>query len=215
MKNFLTYLILFSLLFSFSKVNAKNFPASNHEVIDYARSLALSVIDTNFRDSWVIAPEHLRKIEENSKLLQKAFNSLGNVKIGSSPKQVRNILNSPNEKRNEDKIWIYGTPDKDGSYNSLTEVFFDENLQSVTGVITFDPKNVVEDIGIKIGDSIEKIIDSYGEPINEKDFIEDSDNKHYLGLYYLYPRSGIGFLIGKEENSNDLLVQGILVFGRS
>ena len=42
---------------------AENFPASTQDVIDYASNLALSIVDTNFRDSWVIAPEHLNKIE--------------------------------------------------------------------------------------------------------------------------------------------------------
>ncbi|MBI3307931.1 MAG: hypothetical protein HYZ79_00985 [Candidatus Melainabacteria bacterium] len=207
-------LIFACILSSNAFCKAENFPASTQDVIDYASNLALSIVDTNFRDSWVIAPEHLNKIEENSKILSKIFNSLGNVKIAGSQNDVRKVLNSPKETRNDGKIWIYGTPNPNGSYEDLIEVFFN-NEKSVTGIITFNSQVVVEDIGVSIGDRIEKIIDKYGEPVNEEDFVEDPDNKHYLGLYYLYPRSGIGFLVGQDSKSKDLLVQGVLVFGRS
>ena len=82
------------------------------------------------------------------------------------------------------------------------------------GVISFNPKNVVENIGVNIGDPIDKMISAYGEPVDEKDFIEDPDNKDYLGLYYLYPRSGIGFLIGQDKATKNLLVHGVLVYGK-
>ena len=85
----------------------------------------------------------------------------------------------------------------------------------MTGIISFNPKNIVEKIDVNIGDSIDKMISVYGEPVDEKDFIEDRFNEDYLGLYYLYPRAGVGFLIGKDKATKNLLVHGVLVFGKS
>lgn len=195
--------------------NAQNYPANTLDVISYAKSLSLSVVGTSFRGSWVVSPDYINKIKETSKNLQRTFNSLANVKIASSQRDVKKILKLPQEKRNNGQIWVYGTKNEDGSYEDLTEVFFNETQEHVTGVITFNKSNILENIGVNIGDSIEKLIDTFGEPINEKDFIEDPNNNHYLGLYYLYPANGIGFLIGQDKKSDELLIKGVLVFGKS
>ena len=192
----------------------KNKPASSFTVINYARNLLLSIVDDNFRSSWVIDPEKKDKISKLTQSMQKSFDSLANVKIGSSERDVRKILHSHQEARNEDRLWIYGIQSEEGTYKDLLEVFFDEKVEHVIGVISFNSKNVIEKIGVSIGDSIDKMITVYGEPVDEKDFIEDPDNKGYLGLYYLYPRSGIGFLLGQDKVTKNLLVQGVLVFGK-
>ena len=206
----ITIAIIFSFLFNpvFSNITEqKNKPASSFIVVNYAKNLLLSIVDGNFRGSWVIDPEK----KEN---IQKSFDSLAKVKVGSSPRDVRKILNSPQEVKNEGRLWIYGTLSEDGTYKDLLEVFFDEKAEHVIGVISFNPKNIVEKFGVNIGDSIDKMITVYGEPVDEKDFIEDPDNKDYLGLYYLYPRSGVGFLLGQDKTKKNLLVQGVLVFGK-
>ncbi len=211
-------LTFFTNLPSRAALAKKHRAATNQQVIDYARNLLLSVVDNNFRGSWVIDPENLEKVEKNTKKMPRSFEVLAKVKIGSLSRDVKQILNEPTEIRNlgktgkNGKTWIYGALQEDGTYEGLLEVFFDDK-EHVTGIITFNPKSVVENIGVNIGDSIDKMITVYGEPINEKDFIEDPDNKDYLGLYYLYPRSGIGFLIGQDKATNNLLVQGVLVFG--
>ena len=192
----------------------KHKPATNSNVFNYARNLLLSIVDSNFRGSWVIDPENLDKIEQTSQKIQKSFEGLGKIKIGNTPLEVRKLLSNPTETRNNGKIWVYGSPMGDGTYKDLFQVFFDDKLERVIGVISFNPKNTVEKIGVSIGDSIDKMITVYGEPVDEKDFIEDPDNKDYLGLYYLYPRSGIGFLLGQDKATNNLLVQGVLVFGK-
>ena len=207
--------ILCSFLFNpaFSNVTEqKNKPASSFTVVNYARNLLLSIVDGNFRGSWVIDPEKKSKIEQ---LSQKSFDSLAKVKIGSLQRDVRKALNNPQEVKNEGRLWIYGTLLEDGTYKDLTEVFFDEKAEHVIGVISFNQKNITEKIGVNIGDSIDKMITTYGEPVDEKDFIEDPDNKDYLGLYYLYPRSGIGFLLGQDKTTKNLLVQGVIVFGKT
>jgi hypothetical protein len=180
-------------------------------VVNYARTLLLSIVDGNFRGSWVIDPEK-KNITQN---IQKSFDSLAKVKIGSSSRDVKKALNSPQEVKNEGRLWIYGIQSEDGTYKDLLEVFFDEKTEHVIGVISFNPKNIIEKFGVGIGDSIDKMITVYGEPVDEKDFIEDPDNKDYLGLYYLYPRSGIGFLLGQDKATKNLLVQGVLVFGKT
>lgn len=190
-------------------------PATSSNVVNYARTILLSIVDSNFRGSWVIDPENWSKVEEKTRNMQKSFDSLANIKIGSTQRDVRKALKNPQETRNNGKIWVYGTAHEDGTYNGLLEVFFDEKLEHVIAVIAFDPKSVVENLGVSIGDPIDKMIALYGEPVDEKDFIEDPDNKDYLGLYYLYPRSGLGFLIGQDKTTKDLLVQGVLVFGKS
>ena len=193
----------------------KHKAATNQQVINYARNLLLSIVDNNFRGSWVIAPENLEKVEKTTKKMQKSFETLAKVKIGSLSRDVKKSLNEPTEIRNtgkNSKIWVYGNLQEGGTYEDLLEVFFDDK-DHVTGVIAFNPKSVVENIDVNIGDPIDKMIAVYGEPLDEKDFIEDPDNKDYLGLYYLYPRSGIGFLIGQDKTTNNLLVQGVLVFG--
>ncbi len=187
----------------------KHRPASNLSVINYAKNLSLSIVDNNFRGSWVIDPN---KEEKDVKIL-KTYNSLVQVKIGSSQKDVRKVLGSPQEVKNNGRIWVFGNPAENGTYTGLTQVFFDEKLGHVIGITSFNPKNIVESIGVTIGDPIDKIISAYGEVVDEKDFFEDPDNKEYLGLYYLYPRSGVGFLVGQEKGTKNLLVQGILVFG--
>lgn len=197
-----------------SSVELKHRPATNLAAVNYARNLLLSVVDSSFRSSWVVDPKNWEEVTKATKKLQKSFNSLANIKIGATQRDVRKILKNPQETRNSNKIWIYGTPNNNGSYNDLLEVFFDDKLEHVIGVISFDPKSIVEKTGVNIGDDIDKMISVYGEPVDEKDFIEDPDNKEYLGMYYLYPRSGIGFLIGKDTENN-LSVQGILVFGNS
>lgn len=209
-------LIIITLTFlTVTECKAKHYPTGTTEIVDYARSQALSVVDKSFRGSWVISPEYANKIKENQEKLQKSFDSLAKVKIGSSSRDVRKTLKDPLEIRNNGQIWIYGTKKENGSYDNLTQVFFNENSQNVIGIITHDKNNIVENIGVNIGDSIEKLIDVYGEPVNEKDYIEDPANKHYLGLYYLYPSQGIGFLLGKDNETNELLVEGVLVFGKN
>ena len=189
--------------------------ATTPTVVNYARNLLLSIVDTNFRGSWVIDPENWDNVAKSTQKIQKTFDTLGQIKIGNSPRVVKEILKNPVEVKNNGKIWIYGTSKESGTYQGLLEVFFDDKLEHVTGVISFNPKNIVENIGVSIGDSIDKMISVYGEPVDEKDFIEDPDNKNYLGLYYLYPRSGIGFLIGQDKATKNLLVHGVLVFGKS
>lgn len=193
---------------------ARHKAASNLNVVNYARNLLLTIVDSNFRGSWVIDPDNWDKAAQTTQKIQKSFDSLAQVKIKSSPKQVKEILKNPTEIRNNGKIWVYGIPNDDGTYQELLEVFFDEKLEHVIGIISFNPKNIVENIGVNIGDQIDKMISAYGEPVNEKDFIEDPDNKNYLGLYYLYPRSGIGFLIGQDKATKNLLVHGVLVYGK-
>lgn len=188
--------------------------ATSLEVISYARNLLLTIVDNGFRGSWVIDPENWDKVTQTTQKMQKSFDELAGIRIGSSQRDIKAALGDPFELRNNRKIWIYGKKQSDGSYKDLLEVFFDDKLQSVTGVIAFSKKDVVEKIGVNIGDPIDKMVAVYGEPVSEKDFIEDPDNKHYLGLYYLYPRSGIGFLIGQDDSSKNLLVQGVLVFGK-
>ena len=209
---FVFLIFLVSPTYSFS-TEQRHKPASTSEVVNYARNLLLSIVDSNFRGSWVIDPESKDKIEKITQKMQKSFDSLAKVKIGSLPRQVRELLKDPIETRNNGKIWIYGLKNESGTYKELLEVFFDDKLQHVIGVISFNSKNIVENIGVNIGDPIDKMVSVYGEPVNEKDFIEDPDNKDYLGLYYLYPRSGIGFLIGQDKAAKNLLVQGVLVFG--
>ena len=185
--------------------------ASNSSVVNYARNLLFSVVDSSFRGSWVIDPANWDKVAQTK---QKSFDTLAQVKIGSTQREVKEILKNPLEIKNNGKIWVYGTPKEDGTYQELLEVFFDEKLEHVAGVISFNQKNISESIGVNIGDQIDKMIAVYGEPVDEKDFIEDPDNKDYLGLYYLYPRSGIGFLIGQDKATKNLLVYGVLVFGK-
>jgi len=209
------FLCLSASLFLFSSpslanIEQKHHPANSPAVVNHARELLLSVVDTGFRGTWVIDPRDRKKTTK-----EKTFNSLANIKVGSSQEAVRKLLKEPQETKNNGKIWIYGIKNEDGTYKDLLEVFFDEKLQSVIGVIAFDPKRIVEKIGVNIGDPIDKMISAYGEPLDEKDFIEDPDNKNYLGLYYLYPRSGIGFLVGQDEEKNNLLVYGVLVFGKT
>lgn len=215
MKRFVILLgsLIFFPLSSFATPQSHK-PASSLSVVVYARNLLYTLVDSNFRGSWVITPETKDKIEQTTQKMQKSFESLSNVKIGSSQENVRETLGKPQEAKNNEKIWIYGTKAEDGTYSGLLEVFFDDKLQRVIGIISFNPKNIVEKIGVNIGDPIDKIISVYGEPLDEKDFIEDPDNKEYLGLYYLYPRSGIGFLVGQEKSSKNLLVHGILVYGK-
>jgi len=188
--------------------------ATNLTVVNYAKNLLLSIVDTNFRGSWVIDPSNWDKVEKTSKKIQRSFNSLAQVKVGSTPREVKAALKTPLEVKNNGKTWIYGIPKEGGTYKELLEVFFDDKQEHVTGIISFNPKNITDDVGVTIGDSIDKMISVYGEPVDEKDFIEDPDNKDYLGLYYLYPRSGIGFLIGQDEATKNLLVYGVLVYGQ-
>ncbi len=190
----------------------KHKAATSLQVVNYARNLLLSIVDSSFRGSWVIDPENQAKVEETTKKLQKTFETLSKVKIGSTSRDVRKVLNNPTDVKNNGKIWIYGIKKDDGTYEELLEVFFNDK-ECVIGIITFNSKSIVENIGVDIGDPIDKMIAIYGEPVDEKDFIEDPDNKDYLGLYYLYPRSGIGFLIGQDKVTSNLLVQGVLVFG--
>lgn len=217
MKKLLAYSICFLLVFqaniAYSKTNHK--AASDLSVVSYARTLLYTIVDSSFRGSWVIDPENWEEAEQKTKKVQKSFNSLAKVKIGSTSKQVKEILGNPQETRNNGTIWVYGKRQVDGTYEGLLEVFFDEKKEKVIGITAFDPQYVVEDIDVVIGDSIDKMVAVYGEPVDEKDFIEDPDNKNYLGLYYLYPRSGIGFLIGQDKATNDLLVYGVLVYGNS
>ena len=210
------FMFIFLLNPAYSNITEqRNKPASGFTVVNYARNLLLSIVDGNFRGSWVIDPEKKDKIRQSVQNLQKSFDSLAKVKIGSLPRDVRKILNPPLEVRNEGRIWIYGIKSEDGTYKDLLEVFFDEKTEHVVGVVSFSQKNIIEKIGVNIGDSIDKMITVYGEPVDEKDFIEDPDNKDYLGLYYLYPRSGIGFLLGQDKATKNLLVQGVLVFGKT
>ena len=220
-KNTLFCLIVFSYMFfslssiatsSITKNITRNKPATNSAVINYAKSLLLTIVDSNFRGSWVIDPENWEKTEEKTKQMQKPFTSLSKVKLGYAQQKVREVLKNPQETRNNGKIWIYGTQNEDGTYNNLLEVFFDDKTNKVISIITFDPKNTEESLGVNIGDSIDKMISVYGEPESENDFIEDQDNKDYLGLYYLYPKQRVGFLIGQDKATNNLLVQSIIVF---
>ncbi len=217
LRSFLSCLILFNFIYTTQAYSftteQKHKAATGSTVISYARNLLLSIVDGNFRGSWVIDPKTLEKSSENIEKIQKSFDSLGKVKIGSRPREVRELLHNPQETKNNGKIWIYGTPQPDGTYQGLFEVFFDDKQEYVIGIISFNQKNIVEKINVNIGDPIDKMIAAYGEPVDEKDFIEDPDNKNYLGLYYLYPRSNIGFLIGQDKITKNLLVQGVLVFG--
>ncbi len=43
--------------------------------------------------------------------------------------------------KNNGKIWIYGTPQPDGTYQGLFEVFFDDKQEHVIGIISFNQKN--------------------------------------------------------------------------
>ena len=206
----------FSFIPDFSIITEqKNKPASSFTVINYARNLLLSIVDSNFRDSWVIDPEKRDKIKQSTQGIQKSFDTLAKVKIGSSVRDLRKVLNNPQEVRNEGRLWIYGVDSEDGTYKDLLEVFLDEKAEHVVGILSFNQKNIAEKFGVSIGDPIDKMITVYGEPVDEKDFIEDPDNKDYLGLYYLYPRSGIGFLLGQDKTTKNLLVQGVLVFGKA
>ena len=219
-KNCLRLFLSFIIIFSFYAGQAYSFAteqkhkaATNSTVISYARNLLLSIVDSNFRGSWVIDPKTLEKSSQIVEKIQKSFFSLAKVKIGSTPREVKELLHNPQETKNNGKIWIYGTLQPDGTYQGLFEVFFDDKQEHVIGIISFNQKNIVEKININIGDPLDKMIAVYGEPVDEKDFIEDPDNKDYLGLYYLYPRSNIGFLIGQDKATKNLLVQGVLVFG--
>jgi len=214
MKKICLVLLLASMSFN-SAFAYSHKAAASQAVITYAKNLLYSIVDSNFRGSWVIGTSEADKVKQTTKKIQKSFNSLANIKIGTSSREIREILKNPQETRNNGKIWIYGTLKGDGTYEDMLEVFFDDKQDKVTGIISFNSKNIVEDIGVSTGDSIDKMIAVYGEPVDEKDFIEDPDNKEYLGLYYLYPRSGIGFLVGQEKASKDLLVHGVLVFGKS
>lgn len=208
--------LLVIVCFSFNQAFALSHkPASSQSVITYARNLLYSIVDSNFRGTWVIDTNEIDKVKKTTSKIQKSFNSLANIKVSSSSTEIREILKNPKETKNNGKIWIYGTKKADGTYDDLLEVFFDDKQDKVTGIISFNPKNIVEGIGVNVGDPIDKMISVYGEPIDEKDFIEDPDNKEYLGLYYLYPRSGIGFLVGEDKASKNLLVYGVLVFGKS
>lgn len=201
--------------YCFAETEFKNKPASTLSVINYARNLLLTVVDQEFRGSWVINPENKYKItEEKVKKNQITFEKLGNIKIGTDIREVRKFLGNPKEIRENLRIWIYGQPLNDGTYKDLTEVFLDETKEKVIGIISFNPEYIDEKFGVKIGDSIDKMLTIYNEPSDEKDFIEDPDNKDYLGLYYLYPKSGVGFLLGQNKEKNNLLVQGVLVFGK-
>ena len=211
---FLICFFLFTAAYANINNEYKNKCATSLSVVNYARTLLLSIVESEFRGSWVIDSENLSKLEEKTRKLQKSFESLAQVKIGMSQKDVLKILKTPLERRNTGKVWVYGKLNDDGTYNGLTEVFFDGKGESVIAVISFDPNRIVENIGVNIGDQIDKMIAAYGEPVDEKDFIEDPDNKEYLGLYYLYPRSGIGFLIGQDKASKNLLVHGVLVYGK-
>lgn len=214
-KKITTIFLILVLLITVSKSTAsteiKHKAASNLSVINYARGLLLTIVDDSFRGSWVVDAENQGTIQKKS---QKIFESLAKVKIGSNVLDVRKILSSPQEIKNNSRTWIYGLKQEDGTYKDLVEVFFDEKGEQVIGVLSFNPQSIVEKVGVTIGDTIDKMITVYGEPVDEKDFIEDPDNKDYLGLYYLYPRSGIGFLLGQDKSKKDLLVQGVLVFGK-
>ena len=183
-KTTLFCLIIFSyMVFSLSSPASsitKNKPATSPLVVNHAKSLLLTIVDSNFRGSWVIDPENWEKIEEKTKQMQKPFTSLSKVKLGYTQQKVRETLKNPQETRNGGKIWVYGTQNGDGTYNNLLEVFFDDRTNQVIGIITFDPKNTEESLGVNIGDNIDKMISVYGEPESENDFIEDQDNKDYL-----------------------------------
>ncbi|MBI2996089.1 MAG: hypothetical protein HYY52_05220 [Candidatus Melainabacteria bacterium] len=188
--------------------------ATSTTVVNYARNLLLSIVDSNFRGSWVVDPENWDKEIKVREKVQKPFESLAKIKIGNTPREVKQRLSNPTEIKNKGKIWVYGKKLEDGTYLEPLEVFFDDKVEHVIGITSFNPKSIVENIGVNIGDPIDKVLSLYGEPVDEKDFIEDPDNKQYLGLYYLYPRSGIGFLIGQDKTKKNLLVQGVLVFGK-
>lgn len=211
------FLILFTSLFLSNSsiavsLEKKHRPATSLNTVNYAKNLSLSIVDNNFRGSWVIDPE---KNALNNIKLQKSFNTLAQVKIGSTARDVNKVLGTPQEVKFSGKLWIYGKPAEDGTYKSLTQVFFDDKQEHVTAITSFNPKNIVENIGVAIGDPIDKMITIYGEPVDEKDFIEDQDNKDYLGMYYLYPRAGIGFLIGQDKGAKSPIVQGVIVFGNN
>lgn len=211
-KSILVISLILSLVFnlsSFAAYERKHRPASNLNVVNYARNLTLSIVDTNFRGSWVVDPE---KNEKSPLKVQKVITSLSKVKIGQAPREVKKTLGNPVEVRGNGKIWVYGTLE-DGLYKGLTQIFFDDKQDHVIAVTSFNPKNIVESIGVSVGDPIDKMISVYGEPVDENDFIEDQDNKEHLGMYYLYPRSGVGFFIGQDKGSKNPLVQGIIVFG--
>lgn len=195
---------------SFAAQEKKYRPASNLNIVNYARNLTLSIIDTNFRGSWVVTPEE--KDQTHAKV-QKVITSLSQVKIGQSLREVKKTLGNPVEIKGNGRILLYGIRLEDGSYKDLTQVFLDEKQVHVIAITSFNPKNIVESIGVSIGDPIDKIVSVYGEPVDEKDFIEDQDNKEYLGMYYLYPRSGIGFLIGQNKGTKSPIVQGVIVYG--
>ena len=188
----------------------KHRPATSLNIVNYAKNLSLSIVDNNFRGSWVVDPE-----KNSPNKLQKIFNTLSQVKIGSTAKEVNKSLGSPQEVKLNGRLWLYGKQAEDGTYKSLTQVFFDEKQEHVTAITSFNQKNIIENIGVAIGDPIDKMITIYGEPVDEKDFIEDSDNKDYLGMYYLYPRSGIGFLVGQDKGAKSPIVQGVIVFGNN
>lgn len=210
---FISLVIFIFLIFTPCLAYTANLkPASSLSVVTYARNLLNTIVDSSFRGSWVINPRELDKVQKTTQKIQKVFNSLANIKIGTNKREVKEILGTSAIQKNNGKIWIYGKPKQDGTYTDLLEVFFDDK-DNVTGIISFNPKSIVEDIGVNIGETLDKMISVYGEPTNEKDFIEDPDNKEYMGLYYLYPRSGIGFLVGQEKETKDLLVFGVLVFG--
>ena len=213
-----TFLLIFSIAYSFLTLSASaevsHRPASDAHIVSYAKNLLLTIVDNNFRGSWVVDPENWDKVAENTKKAQRSFDVLGKIKIGYTQGQVREILGKPQETKNNKKIWIYGSPLQEGTYAELFEVFYDDKLKA-TGIISFNPKDIPDKVGVNIGTPIEKIISIYGEPIDEKDFIEDPDNKDCLGLYYLYPRSGIGFLVGQDKVTKNLSVEGVLVFGKS
>lgn len=209
------FLVVVSFIFTLTPCLAQDMShkaASSLSVVTYARNLLNTIVDSEFRGSWVINPKELEKVQKTTQIIRKSFNSLNNIKVGASKREVKEILGNPVSEKINSKIWIYGKPKQDGTYIELLEVFFDDK-DKVTSIISFIPKSVVEDIGVNIGDKLDKIIAAYGEPASEKDFIEDPDNKEFMGLYYLYPRSGVGFLIGQEKETRELLVYGILVFG--
>lgn len=206
-------LFLLCLLPSFAYSN-KNNPSSNLQVVNYVNELLDSFVDSNFRGSWVIDPQSAEQIKKNTKRIKKIFSGISKVKIGYAERDVKVVLGNPVEKRSKGRIWIYGKPLENGSYEDLIQIFFSEGGK-VLGIISHSPSTISEDIAVNIGDPIEKVINSYGEPEDEKDYFEDPDNKQYLGMYYLYPKSGIGFLIGQNDKNNNLSVQGVIIFGKT
>ena len=205
---------LLSLSGALAAYEKHHYPASSLSVINYSRGLLSSIVDEGFRGSWVIDPENKHKMEQKVKKVLGPFELLANVKIGSEAREVKKTLGTPKEIRLNGRIWVYGKPESNGTYSDLLQVFFNETREKVIGIVSFNPKDLDEQFGVKIGDPIEKMTSIYNEPVDEKDFIEDPDNKDYLGLYYLYPRSGVGFLLGQDKEKNNLLVQGVLVVGK-